>query len=79
MDDGRDSLSTLENLVETYGDKVAYTIVLNHGRGAKFNAFHESEVKKQVMDLGATVLELRKLHEASMHKIDAHDTSFWAR
>jgi hypothetical protein len=78
MDDGRDSLGMLEALLNRFGSSVAYTVVLNFGRGSDFSAFQASETKANALALGASVIELRKLHEASMHKIDLHDASFWA-
>lgn len=78
MDDGKDSLSLLSNLLNTYGSSVSYIVVLNHGRGADFRAFNESEAKRSALAHGATIVELRRLHEASMRKIDRYDTSFWA-
>ncbi len=78
MDDGMDSLSLLGKLLATYGNAVAYVIVLNHGRGADFSTFHGSEHKRRALELGATIIELRQLHEASMRKIDRQNASFWA-
>lgn len=78
MDDGRDSLDLLGKLLATYGSSVGYVVVLNHGRGGDFRAFHESEAKRTAMEEGAAIVELRRLHEASMRKIDHFDTSFWA-
>lgn len=78
MDDGKDSLTLLSNLLATYGSSVSYVVVLNHGRGADFRAFNESEAKRTALAHGATIVELRRLHEASMRKIDRYDTSFWA-
>lgn len=78
MDDGKDSLSLLSNLINAYGSSVSYVVVLNHGRGADFRAFNESEAKRSALAHGATIVELRRLHEASMRKIDRYDTSFWA-
>ena len=39
MDDGIDSINLLENLVEKFGSKVQYVVVLNHGRGRNFANF----------------------------------------
>lgn len=78
MDDGKDSLALLGNLMATYGSSVDYVVVLNHGRGGDFRAFHESPIKEIAVEKSATIVELRKLHEASMRKIDRFDTSFWA-
>ena len=78
MDDGMDSLALLGKLLDTYGSNVSYIIVLNHGRGADFTSFHESDIKRRAVELGATIIELRRLHEASMRKIDRLNASFWA-
>ena len=78
MDDGMDSLGLLGKLLDTYGANVSYVIVLNHGRGADFTTFHESAFKRRALELGATIIELRRLHEASMRKIDRLNASFWA-
>jgi hypothetical protein len=78
MDDGMDSLAQLEKLITRYGTSVSYTIVLNHGRGSNFSDFHDSAIKRTALSYGATVMELRCLHEASMRKIDRLNASFWA-
>lgn len=78
MDDGKDSLALLGNLLATYGDSVSYVIVLNHGRGTDFRAFNESPLKQAALEDGATIIELRGLHDATMRKIDHFNTSFWA-
>ena len=78
MDDGMDAITLLESLVRTFGNKVQYVVVLNHGRGRNFANFHTSAAKALALEHGATVLELRGLHEATMRKIDLHNTSFWA-
>ena len=78
MDDGKDSLGLLGKLFATFGRNMNYVVVLNHGRGADFAGFHASAEKKLAEEHGAVIIELRRLHEASMHKIDAHDSSFWS-
>ena len=78
MDDGIDSINLLENLVEKFGSKVQYVVVLNHGRGRNFANFQASKAKARALEHGATIIELRGLHEASMRKIDLHNSSFWA-
>lgn len=78
MDDGMDSIGLLKRLVTTFGSAASYVVVANHGRGSDFANFHASEAKRLALEHGATILELRALHEASMRKIDLHDASFWA-
>ncbi len=78
MDDGRDSIALLERLLNTFSEGVGFVIVLNHGRGSDFAEFHRSPVKALALSRGATIIELRALHDASMRKIDQFDASFWA-
>lgn len=78
MDDTMDSLATLAELFSAFGDAVSYVIVLNHGRGSTFAPFHDSLQRRQAEQLNARIIELPRLHEASMRKIDLFNTSFWA-
>lgn len=78
LDDGRDSLDMLGRLLEDFQEEVSYVIVLNHGRGAKFDAFHASAQKARALELGAKIIELPKLHESSMRQVDHSNSSFWA-
>ena len=78
MDDGMDSISLLEKLLNTYGDTMRIVVVLNHGRGGNFANFHASKAKTLAIQRGAAMIELRELHDAAMRKIDLHATSFWA-
>lgn len=78
MDGSKDSVQLLNKLFDTYGDKPQYILVLNQGRSGDFSIFEESPEKKRAEELGAQTLCLPKLHEASMKKIDLHNTSFWA-
>lgn len=78
MDDGVDSISLLDRLLMSFGGTVSYVVVLNHGRGSDFAHFHASPTKALAIEHGAKILDLRALHDTSMHKIDKHDASFWA-
>jgi len=78
MDDGRDCLAMLDRLLHLYGRTVTYVVVQNHGRGSDFSSYKTSPTAALATELGAKVIELRRLHEASMHKIDLHDSSFWS-
>ncbi len=78
LDDGRDSLAMLDRLLEDFNDEVQYVIVLNYGRGARFDAFHASPEKARALELGAKILEIPKLHEGSMRQVDHSNSSFWA-
>jgi hypothetical protein len=77
MDDGRDAVDLLGGLVDSYGAGPNYIVVQNHGRGSNFVLLHNSHALQKAEALGAHVVELPRLHDASMRKIDQHNTSFW--
>ena len=78
MDDGKDSLLTLDRLLGRYEKAARYCIVKNLGRGHDFSLFDGSPTRAKAQALGAVTLELPELHPAVMQKIDRHDASFWA-
>jgi len=75
---GRDSVVLLEKLLATYGSGPGYVVVRNLGRGSDFSELDQSEAMQLALHLGARVISLPLLHEASMRKIDRQDLSFWA-
>lgn len=77
MDDGRDAVDLLGRLVDTYGMGPNYIVVQNQGRGSDFSLLRDSQALKKAKAHGAHLVELPRLHDASMRKIDQHDTSFW--
>lgn len=78
MDDGKDSVDLLTRLFDTYGHSANYIIVLNFGRGSDFTIFKRSAEYPRAIEMGATIIELPRLHDACMRKIDQQNTSFWA-
>jgi hypothetical protein len=78
IDDGKDALTTLDRLLDRYGDKVRYCIVKNLGRGKDFSLFERSPTRATAASLGAAVVDLPELYGPAMHKIDSLDASFWA-
>jgi hypothetical protein len=78
MDDGKDSVLTLDRLLERYGTMARICIVKNLGRGKDFSFFDGSETCVKASKLGAVVIELPELQSAAMQKIDRKDASFWA-
>jgi hypothetical protein len=78
MDNGKDSVDLLNKLVERFGERLDYVIVLNHLRGDNFDLFDASPVKERILELKGRILNLRRLHEPVINKIDATSTSFWA-
>jgi len=77
-DAGKDAVDLLGRLVNTFESGPNYVIVKNHGRGSDFSQLETSAALQKALSLGAKVVELAQLHEASMRKIDRHNASFWA-
>ncbi|NCP40052.1 MAG: mobilization protein [Rhodoferax sp.] len=77
-DAGKDSVDLLGRLVNTFESGPNYIVVKNHGRGSDFSQLETSAALQKALSLGAKVVELAQLHEASMRKIDRQNASFWA-
>lgn len=78
MDDGKDSIQLLGKLLDRYGEQASCVLVENFGRGSDFSDVEKSEPFLRARALGAQVIQLSKLHDSAMHKIDMSDASFWA-
>ena len=78
MDSGRDSVDLLKRLLDRFGQRVRYVLVKNHLRGDDFTQLEGSGELDRALGLGARVMDLKKLHEAVVQKIDARNSSFWA-
>ena len=78
MDSGRDSVDMLKRLLDRHGNRLHYTLVLNQLRGDDFSILESSGEKQRAEAMGASIVALKRLHEASMSKIDASSSSFWA-
>jgi hypothetical protein len=78
MDSGRDSVDLLKRLLDRFGQRVHYVLVKNHLRGEDFGQLERSGELERALGLGARVMDLKKLHEAVVQKIDARNASFWA-
>lgn len=76
-DAGKDSVDLLGRLIETYGAGPNYVVVKNQGRGTDFSQLDHSAAMAKALALGAKVISLGQLHEASMRKIDRQNASFW--
>lgn len=77
MDDGRDAVELLGNLIDNYGRGPNYVVVQNLGRGANFSILRNSQALQKAQAADASVVELPGLHDTSMRKIDQHNLSFW--
>jgi len=78
MDAGRDSTEFLGKLLDRLGDRLRIIVVLNEIRGADFAILESSGTLARAKEMGASIISLRRLQEATMQKIDAQSTSFWA-
>jgi hypothetical protein len=78
MDAGRDSVDLLRRLLDEFGNRLDLVIVKNDVRGTAFEILDASGELARAEALGARVVSVRRLHDATMQKIDAHSSSFWA-
>jgi len=78
MDAGRDSVDLLRRLLDRFGQRLAYVIVRNQLRGDDFGILDRSGELQRAIGLGARIVDLKRLHEPVVQKIDARDASFWA-
>jgi hypothetical protein len=77
-DGGKDSVTLLDQLLDTYGAGPHYIVVRNLGRSSDFSLLDDSAALTRARDMGAQVVDLASLHETSMRKIDRQNASFWA-
>jgi cellulose biosynthesis protein BcsQ len=78
MDSGRDSVDLLKKLLDRFGSRLNYVLVQNHIRGDNFDILDTSGEKQRALELHARIINIKRLHEASMIKIDSHSSSFWS-
>lgn len=78
MDSGKDSVDLLGKLLDQFGGRLQYVLVLNQLRGEDFGILDRSGERVRAEALGAKFVTLPRLHEATIASIDAHSASFWA-
>ncbi|MFM0113333.1 P-loop NTPase family protein [Paraburkholderia nemoris] len=78
MDAGRDSVDLLRQWLDQFGGRIKLVIVLNELRGDRFEILEASGELARAEALGARVITLRRLPDATMQKIDRQSASFWA-
>ncbi len=78
MDSGKDSVDLLGKLLNRFGSRLKYVIVLNELRGSTFEIFDKSPEKVKALELNARFVSVKKLHETSINKIDGSSSSFWS-
>lgn len=77
MDAGKDSADLLKKLLDRFGDGLRYVLVRNQVRGSDFSVLEKSGEETRALALGAKVVNLKKLNESALLKIDEASSSFW--
>jgi hypothetical protein len=78
MDSGRDSVDLLKKLLDRFGHRLRYVLVRNQLRGDDFTQLEASGELARAASLGAKVVDLKRLHDVVVQKIDAANSSFWS-
>jgi hypothetical protein len=78
MDSGKDSVDLLKKLLDRFGHRLRYVLVRNQLRGDDFAQLQQSGELDRALELGAKVVDIKRLHDAVVQKIDAANSSFWA-
>lgn len=75
-DTGRDSVGLLSRLLDRFGQRVRYVVVRNHLRGDDFTLLDRSGQLERAAGLGAQVIDIKRLHEGVVRKLDGSDSRF---
>jgi hypothetical protein len=78
MDSGKDSVDLLRRLLDRFGQRLHYVLVRNQLRGDDFSQLEKSGEKDRALSLGARIVDVKRLHDAIVQKIDAANSSFWS-
>jgi hypothetical protein len=78
MDSGRDSVDLLKKLLDRFGHRLRYVLVRNQLRGDDFSQLEQSGELERALGFGAKVVNIKRLHDVVVQKIDAANSSFWA-
>jgi len=78
MDSGKDSVDLLAKLLDRFGNRLHYVLVLNELRGNDFSILTKSGQEARALELGARKVSIKRLNEGAIQKIDASSSSFWA-
>jgi hypothetical protein len=78
MDAGRDSVDLLARLLDRFGQRLHYVVVRNQLRGDDFGQLDRSGELERARGLGAKVMDLKKLHDVVVQKIDTRNATFAA-
>jgi hypothetical protein len=78
MDSGKDSVDLLRRLLDRFGQRLHYVLVRNQLRGDDFSQLEKSGEQERALALGARIVDVKRLHDPIVQKIDATNCSFWA-
>jgi len=78
MDSGRDSVDLLKRLFDKYEQRLSYVIVQNQLRGEDFSILRQSGQLDRAQEWGVPIVNIAKMQESTVIKIDATSSSFWA-
>jgi hypothetical protein len=78
MDNGKDSVDLLQKLLDRYEQRLGYVIVQNQLRGDDFPILRQSGQLERAQGWGADLITIKRLQDATVTKIDANSSSFWA-
>ena len=78
MDSGKDAVDLLKKLLDQFGERLSYVLVLNQVRGNNFDILDRSGEKERALELRAKVISIKQLQDVAMRKIDDHSSSFWS-
>jgi hypothetical protein len=78
MDSGKDSVDLLAKLLDRFGSRLRYVLVLNQIRGDDFSILRQSGEEARAVTLGAHKVSIKHLNDTALRKIDATSSSFWA-
>ena len=78
MDNGFDSTELLRNVLDQFGGQMGLVLVLNQVRGERFELLEASGQRARAEQLGAKIMSLQRLADATVQKIDGQSRSFWA-
>lgn len=78
MDSGQDCVDLLGRLIEQFDDRIEYVLVRNQLRDDNFAILESSGLMDDIQRIGASMLDLKRLHAPTMTKIDRNSYSFWA-
>jgi hypothetical protein len=76
-DGGFDSVRDLETTLRRWGDALDPIAVRNHGRGADFSQFDESDACRRLEERHR-VIDIQPLESVTMSRVDRYGLSFWA-